>query len=124
MLVAALVALVGGSTAFAGRKTPATVFIEAAQFQAWGALGSARNATDTNQQIGCQVEAQQGQTPMVYCLASDSSGQSAHCASSDPAMVQIALSLSSDSYVHFTWNGGTCRELLTWKDSSLDPKLP
>jgi hypothetical protein len=127
MLIAIGFCLLGAAPrAHAGtREADATLIITKADAsgEAFGALGSARNSSDTNQYIGCDVAAFSGSGSSVHCFARDASGNGAGCSSSDPALVQSVSSLNSDSFLHFAFSpSATCTSIRVYTYSAQEPK--
>jgi hypothetical protein len=105
VLLGAILALVAGSTvASAGQTQSAPVVIDYSLNYATGNLGAARNSSDNQQFIGCEVEALAGDSFIwVTCQAQDAHGNSIRCLSKDPTLVQTVSTLKSDSWLYFDW---------------------
>jgi hypothetical protein len=89
----------------------------------FGSMGGARNSSDNNQDLGCNVTATSVGAPYVYCLGRDVSGNLGNCSSSAASMVQAVSALNSDSYLHFTWDAsGQCTLIRAYTDSDQEPK--
>jgi hypothetical protein len=114
-----LVALAGSARAGAKHSVPVTV----GSAYASGSLGTARNSSDGNQYIGCQVYGTSSIN--AYCYAADSAGHYLSCSTTTTAMVALAESLTSDSYLYFSVNSsGGCTYLVVQNSSDLAPKNP
>lgn len=110
--------LLTASTALAGQKLSYPVTVTASD--AWGALGSARNAVDTTQALQIQ------NTPTFSTLfARDATGKSGTCTTTDPALMTMARSATGDSYVYFAWDASAkCTTVIVWAASWAAPKAP
>ena len=80
---------------FAGAKLTYTVFINSASKWAVGNSGAARNSADATQHIERGVFS--GAPTGMFCGATDSTGLSAYCQSTDASLVATAASISGDS---------------------------
>src|SRR3982750_4031802 len=82
------------STAVAGSQTwyEVTINTVGAKPYATGDLGYARNSADSNQYIGCDATATLG-----GCYAVNSAGLYKSCTTTDPAMIEMILTLKGDS---------------------------
>ena len=89
-----------------------------------GAMGTARNSADANQQIGCRVEASTGSN-FARCLARTAAGAYLECTTSSAAIVQAAAAIGSASRIYFTENlAGTCTSLHAQNESNWKPMVP
>jgi len=111
-------------TALAGMKGSFTVSVNTSTMTATGSMGSARNSSDGQQYIGCQVSASSSSSSAtVSCFASDSTGKYAGCTSSTPAFVQAAQAIAADSWISFTYNSSSiCTSLKVAAASYFPPK--
>jgi hypothetical protein len=83
---------------------------------AWGAMNDAYNASDSTQSMSCWVEGDRGKPTTAGCIALDASGTRLACHSDDPAIVQAAIAIDSQSYVYFVSdNAGSCTVLRTYR---------
>jgi hypothetical protein len=122
--VALSVVLGGGASA--GFKQPSPVSIDSTNRSASGALGDARNSPDARQAIGCVVSYDAvNQKNNVNCVATDVNGNSAQCATQQAELIQIALGISGDSFLRFTWDhSGVCTNIEVFNSSIFLPKKP
>jgi hypothetical protein len=122
-------ALVGlcASPSYAGTKDPAPVNIVKNTDKtglAQGSVGGARNSPDNVQAIGCDLSSS-GDTPNLYCFAIDVAGTFANCVTNNVNLIDLAMGMTSDSYIGFRWNAlGQCTQIFTRNESLLPPKLP
>lgn len=118
-----VVVLGTGTLAWAGYKVPIAVQVDAPTRFAYGALGTAHNNTNTIEYIGCKVTTYMSGSATLTCSARDSGSEFGSCTSSAPALVEAARSISSDSYIRFTWlSTGECATLEVQHYSDLEPK--
>jgi hypothetical protein len=124
------VGLVLAPTADAGnRATPQNVFVQLnadGSGFAFGAQGDARNSTgDSNQDIGCVTWLVPG-AGAIGCSATDPKGKTQSCWASSSFLGfagEIVSSLTSDSYIYFSWDtNGLCSGLQIFTNSRLQPK--
>jgi hypothetical protein len=112
--------------AFAGVQVDSYVIVNKnsdSSGSATGGMSTARNSADTNQYISCQVAGLRGQSAYVVCRASDANGNSGSCGSADPALVQVAASMTSDAVLQFIWDkDAQCIGLQVISSSSFAPK--
>lgn len=115
--------LVAGHPAGAGQKSEVPVFVSG--FQAAGALGSARNTTDGNQWIGCELSSWNGQAPVGYCYANTASNAWLSCSTTHETHIKLISALPSDGYINFQVNAsGVCSSLDVRTTSHYPPKKP
>jgi hypothetical protein len=115
-LMIALVASVGA--ALAGARARAEVYVDQRGRYADGNLVDARGSSDSLQRIGCLTYS----SGRGFCVASDSTGNSAGCHSMDPGTLQVMRSLDSDSYLYFDWDeNGVCTTVFVYKSSMYRP---
>jgi len=123
LIGAALVAALAG-TALAGTKVSwshVSVYKSSSSSYALGELSDTRATADTQQYIGCYVNAYQGSSTM-QCYARDTNGVSATCYSSDPELVRAAASVDHGSFMWFFWNSnGQCTHLEVVHGSEYTP---
>jgi hypothetical protein len=93
----------------AGRKSNITVTIDTTSRYAYGALGAARNSSNTVEEIGCYTFGYSDNSSFASCYATNASNQSVSCTSTSPAIVAAAQSVNGDSHVYFAYDqGGAC----------------
>jgi hypothetical protein len=113
-------------TAAAGAKTKAPVWIQSDGLQASGSPGSARNSTDTVQQIGCTVMGYSNEGAInVSCHAVDSTGRQAGCYTQYPTQVMLdaVRAISDSSWIWFATDADNqCTMILTSTSSVYEPK--
>ncbi len=127
LLIASLIltGLLTAGVASAGGKYDYPVIVNSSGMVAYGALGSARNSSDSNQYIGCYNEAYSSGSQYIICFARDSAANYASCTSTDPHFMAVAQSVSGDSFVEFSWNSsGTCTFVEVINTSYVPPKQP
>jgi hypothetical protein len=123
-LVFALVlfAAIGGGTALAGKKYGNPVIINPTTRTVQGGIGAARNSPDTNQHLGCVVQA--SNVLWMVCYATDAAGKYASCVSTDPKFVSAAQSVNGDSHLNYMFDStGKCIQLSVYNESTMEPKL-
>ncbi len=104
--------------AHAGEKKSFPVEVIPAYRVARGALGSARNSSDSVQSLSCY-----GGWGWMGCTAKDASGVTASCGSTQPAYLRALNAMSGDSYVEFSWDAaGNCTFFLVSNSSGWEPK--
>ena len=110
------------SVALAGEKASYPVVV--GDSYAYGTTGSARNSADTQQKIGCEIWAGPGYRN-AYCAARNSSGVQRSCWTDDPQMLEVASTVTTDSYISFSFNtGGACTFIFVRNGSEMGPKQP
>jgi hypothetical protein len=73
-----------------------------------GSLPGARYSSDGNQYIGCISVLGSG-SPYASCYATDASGNSASCMSTDPKYIAAAGTVTPASWIYFTFDqNGNC----------------
>jgi hypothetical protein len=107
-IVAATIAF--SSIAFAGYSASQGVIVYPAQApgqtsEALGSVYGARHSSDTSEWIGCYVMAYAGSSPVGYCLATDASGHTANCTTTDGNQILAIESLTDYSWLHFQSDG-------------------
>jgi hypothetical protein len=89
-----------------------------------GALGPARNSSDTKQRIGCVLFGDAASTS-VFCFAFDASGHQAGCIGSEASAIAGARALDAASFIAFAGdNGGVCNNIVVTNSSRYSPKGP
>ncbi|NVJ27046.1 MULTISPECIES: hypothetical protein [Myxococcus] len=124
------VAIIIGTTAWAGNKRAAPVTVTNASDgtgHAQGSLAGARNSADATQHIGCHLisyAASTGGPVRVLCVANSAAGVYGTCSSTDPVIVEGVRSIGDESYLWFNWDAsGQCTYLHVSKISYYEPKL-
>lgn len=98
-------ALLASTAALAGLRTSMQVVIVDDRSYVIGDLSATSNTSDTTQSLGCYNEPGLG-----ICYATDSSGRSRGCSTSDPEILAAMRSLSGDSSLVFYWDtSGNCQ---------------
>ena len=124
VLGVAILAAAGAATA--GAKWTDDVYVNATGRTGWGALGTARNTSNTTEYIRCAVsfsEAWSGGEPYVYCYARDASGTSTSCGAYSKELAEVLHALNGDSYLYFTGSGtSTCQHIEVSNSSTYEPK--
>jgi hypothetical protein len=122
---AMLIAVTAALPAHAGSKGGIALVVNKAGRFAYGSMGTVRNEADTGAGIGCTVYASKGSPATVFCGAeTTATGYTwGGCTSTDPALVQVALAMTSDAEISFDWDAsGNCTYLSIDVSSSADPK--
>jgi hypothetical protein len=89
-----------------------------------GKAGDVHNSQDTTQYIGCALRAGMNSPLQANCWATDAAGRQRACSTSDPGMMTVAGSVSSDSYLYFAWNpSGKCTSIESQNGSFMHPKM-
>jgi hypothetical protein len=112
-----------GLPALAGYKTTKTVSI--GSNWASGALGSARYSSDSKQQIGCRVDSFDPSHGLsMFCYATNSSGASKSCWSTDFTHIDLFKMVNGDSHLYFEVDsGGYCSRMRVTNASEFEPKV-
>ena len=108
------------------KATSQTVNIYGNGLRVSGSLSAVRNSSNTTEYIGCKVSASAGTSPAtVSCSAQNSVGAQFNCSSNDTHIVQVALSISGDSFVNVNRDSaGTCTYISVDNSSINEPKAP
>jgi hypothetical protein len=119
------VALVWPGTALAGVKSSAPVTVDWNARHASGAVGSARNGSDSKQSIGCSTSSYSDGSSYATCTATDANGVWGGCSTSVPNLVDAARNVKGDTYISFYWDAnGACTTISGSNYSSYEPKNP
>ncbi|MBN8229481.1 hypothetical protein JYK02_18380 [Corallococcus macrosporus] len=112
----------GLSTAsFAGSKGGFPVTVDTVGRFFSGSMGTARNSTDSNQNLYCYTNS----SGYGVCFATDSIGTNASCYTTNANLVSVIRSLNSDSYLQVAYdNTGACTSIMVGTGSHHDPKQP
>ncbi|GEM_PF-1517957 len=95
------------AAAQAGYDGNFNVVVDDANKQVYGTLVGARRSADAVQKLGCTVKATN-----VFCYATNAAGAYRTCFSTDSALMTVARSINSESYLWFVWNdAGTCTSI-------------
>lgn len=125
-LVLGAVVISGAGIAAAGAKWTDDVYVNTAGRTGWGALGTARNTSNTTEYIRCSVsfsEAWSGGQPWVSCYARNAAGTSTSCGAYSQKLADVLHALNGDSYLYFTGNGtSTCSYIEVDNASAYEPK--
>ena len=116
MLLAAVLSLFAATTQ-AGYDGNFPVVIDDAYRQAFGTLVATRRSADNVQKLGCTIKSDN-----VLCYATNAAGVYRTCLTTDPALMAVARSLTSESYLWFIWNtAGTCTSITVGLGSPYKP---
>ncbi len=116
MLLAAGLSLFAATTQ-AGYDGNFPVVIDDAYRQAFGTLVATRRSADNVQKLGCTIKSDN-----VLCYATNAAGVYRTCQTTDPALMTVARSLTSESYLWFIWNtAGTCTSITVGLGSPYKP---
>lgn len=123
--LAIAVFLVGG-VARAGYKAASTadqVSVDTTNRVAQGALGQARNSTDSVQYIGCIMYTWTDAPTWGICSAKDAAGHTATCSVFDTSLLDRVQNIKGDSWIKFEWDtSATCTYLEIYNTSYMAPK--
>lgn len=123
LLVGAVAAGVG--VAYAGTKAASAAYgvsVSVAGRGATGALGQARNNTNNNEYIACQVDSHADGSTSGLCWANDQNNNTVMC-SLNTALAAAARSINPDSYIQFSFDAnGDCTALNVQNNSYFAPK--
>ena len=109
--------LLGSTAALAGLRTSNQVVIVDDKSYAIGDLSATSNTSDRTQVLGCSSE-----IGFAVCYATDSTGRSRGCTTSDPEILAVMRSLSGDSTLVFYWDtSGHCTQV--YVENSSKPVL-
>jgi len=122
-LVVVALGLSGGGLAVAGVRWTSEVAISTTARWAQGAMGSARNSTDSTQYIACS-----NTNDYVYCSARNEAGTYVHCDAYSAALAGTLRGVDSSAFLIFYWTGaatsGTCSSITVEHGSGYAPKNP
>ncbi|MGH8083194.1 MAG: hypothetical protein ACREP7_21625 [Lysobacter sp.] len=127
-MMAAIVAMAACAGVVAGEKANVPVTFsnnpQGQPFRAFGMLGTARNSADSKQSIGCATTVDSNAL-RADCEAQNAAGTYVHCMTTNAALVTVAQSISSDSYLAFNFDSaGICTSIYVSNGSSNAVKLP
>lgn len=123
--MSAALVLLAVPVAYAGSKTQFFVTINSTTRTAYGAMGTARNSTDSVQNIYCRTFADTTSGESVRCFANNAAGVYVSCYSSSPALIRSVQSANDSAYLYFAWDAaGVCQTIDVLKGSHLEPKAP
>lgn len=109
--------LSAATTTQAGYDGNFPVVIDDAYRQAFGTLVATRRSADNVQKLGCTIKSDN-----VLCYATNAAGVYRTCLTTDPALMAVARSLTSESYLWFIWNtAGTCTSITVGLGSPYKP---
>ena len=108
-----------GAAAHAGQKSEAPVIVGSSSAQ--GALGSARNSTDTRQWIGCNLASWGGGAPEGVCYAENSAGTFLTCYTVKESHLKLIAAAGPDSHILFNVDSNGFCSNLEVKTSSIYP---
>jgi len=116
-----LVVLGAAHVASAGLREEAPVFLDGIGMQ--GAMGSARNTSDTVQWIGCGIYVEGLDSPSAWCEGVHSNGTYRGCTTTRKSHIQAIASASNDSWIFFRVDStGRCSSVEIQTRSSHPPK--
>jgi hypothetical protein len=115
----------------AGEKLFGSVGVDTLAGTAMGSVADAKDSLDSNQKIGCNVTATATSVTLA-CSATTPGGLTAVCSNVFQGsavsnnLLNLALSISEDSYVKFTWNTTSfqCTSLAVYHGSKYRNKYP
>lgn len=135
LLLASLCALSCMSApALAGQKLKSDVIVtrDATGGSARGSIGTARNSVDSNQRIGCQIQATSS-TPGIIGLcdaASAAGGDLVFCTTTSPQLIEMIKAVGTDSYIAFSFGppipgqNPVCTSINVYNTSLYEAKKP
>ena len=126
MIIFCIAALCSTSgLALAGLRFTEEIFVNDNYKTAGGTMTDARSSADTRQFIGCYhwSTTSVGGAPLQgFCQASNSAGLTRSCSTTNSNLIQSIRSISSESYINFTWNtDGTCGYVFVSNNSYYKP---
>ena len=121
LVLAALSLGAAGAVSASGYKATYPTVVDNINSSARGSLGSTRNVGDGGSYIGCTARRYTDGRVIGQCMAGASSGVKS-CTTDDPDMIEQIRSVKGDSYLEFTWSGGTCTSLHVANWSHFEPK--
>ncbi|RKG83187.1 hypothetical protein D7W79_00665 [Corallococcus exercitus] len=112
----------GLSTAsFAGAKSSQPIYVDNVNRAFSGSMGSVRNSSDTTQSLYCSSSS----AGYGSCIATNASGVSVSCLTTNANLLAVIRSVNSDSYVQVTYDStGNCTSILVGTGSNHEPKQP
>lgn len=112
--------------AAAGYRSPYdSVWVDPTNMWAGGGFGTAYNAPDDVQYIGCNVTQYNDNTLSVSCFAQDLDNHYTSCWSDNPVFASAVYGMTPDSRVDFMGSpDGTCRYVSVQNASFNLPKVP
>jgi hypothetical protein len=127
----AVCVLATGVTVLAGARKSVEVVVSRMPLYASGALGAARNSSDTFQYIGCMTmfPDEPGEV-LGMCWAADKLGKVGYCDTTDADKISAIRSIDESSFIEFSWSGspgsssGPCLEIAVQHFSYYAPKQP
>ncbi|MEQ1512809.1 MAG: hypothetical protein ABL934_09040 [Lysobacteraceae bacterium] len=108
----------------AGLRFTSEVYVSDAFRGAGGSMTDARGSADSRQFIGCyHYYDSLGATPYLgFCQATNSTGLTRSCSTTNSAIVQSIRSISAESNISFSWYAdGTCRYVVVDNNSYYKP---
>jgi hypothetical protein len=116
-IAAALLCAMAAPLASAGPRWTFQATVSDASRHAYGTMTDARGSSDNQQAIGCYHNATNG-----GCYATNSSGLSRTCSTSNPSLLNVIRAIGPESYIYFQWNtDGTCNYVLIENSSRFKP---
>lgn len=123
----ALGMLMATNATVAGQRLVYPVNINDTYRFAVGTMSDARGSADSQQWIGCYTNAYPGSYASATCYATNATGTSRSCSTSDANLIQAIRSLTSESYLYFQWKSdgsGQCDYVFVenssrWKPASV-----
>ena len=125
IVLASVVLLVAAAPlAHAGWKASGPVLIYPTNRFAQGGMGEARSSPGTQSYLGCKTITY-GTTDYLACFAADTAGTYASCYTYDAKLIEAARSLTTASYLFFSWTAsGICNEIDVSNISYFAPMVP
>ncbi|RYZ44072.1 MAG: hypothetical protein EOO71_00955 [Myxococcaceae bacterium] len=109
------------TASFAGERFSSSVFVNTTTRAFSGNLGTARNSSDGLQNLSCYTVS----TGAGGCSATDSSGVSASCVTSDAEALATIRALNEDSNLQVSYDSmGVCTFIWVFTGSKYETKGP
>lgn len=115
------------ASAHAGSKGSWPLNVDTANRRLTGSLGSTRNSADTKSYVGVQFGQVKGVQDLIpesaVIFFRTSTGQTTFLEIDDPNLLEIAHTITTDSYIEATWDANfIVQSLLVEQSSPLAPK--
>ena len=109
--------------ALAGPRVEAEVTVDPVLRVVSGSLGTARNSSDSHQEIGCSVTYSTSGGETASCWGRSAARVYRSCVSSDPQIIATVKTLTGDAYLRFEYNTfATCEYVRVSNSSVYEPK--
>jgi hypothetical protein len=123
----ALATLTCSALAFGGSKYSLPVVVDLATNNAYGAIGSARASSDSNQIIGCETVGLSAgpENTYGYCFAYDANANLGMCNWTGATWATAVASITPMTRLNFSWDSsGNCTQIDIGNWSFFPPPVP